>query len=98
MTRKEEVSDLFKHVQEVNELADGYALRFTGNDTWRTRCCNSSPSSEGAAPFSGLHSSSSRSKGQSGCTYVGQRASKRSSRIWYTHTLKVNRDDHVMVR
>jgi len=34
ITRKEEVSDLFKHVQEVNELADGYTLRFPGSDTW----------------------------------------------------------------
>ncbi len=34
MTRGEEVSDLFKHVQQVNELTDGYALRFPGSDTW----------------------------------------------------------------
>ena len=34
VTRGQEVNDLFKHVQQVNELADGYALRFPGNDTW----------------------------------------------------------------
>ncbi len=34
VTRKLEVKDLFKHVQQVNELADGYALRFPGDDTW----------------------------------------------------------------
>jgi len=34
VTRGEEVSDLFKHVEQVNELADGYALRFPGSDTW----------------------------------------------------------------
>src|SRR5713226_1127091 len=34
VTRKEEVNSLFKHVQQVNELADGYALRFPGGDTW----------------------------------------------------------------
>lgn len=34
VTRSEEVKDLFKHVQQVNELADGYALRFPGSDTW----------------------------------------------------------------
>ena len=34
VTRKEEVNDLFMHVQQVNELADGYALRFPGGDSW----------------------------------------------------------------
>ncbi|MGH2479180.1 MAG: hypothetical protein ACRDHW_05960 [Ktedonobacteraceae bacterium] len=34
VTRKDEVNDLFKHVQQVNELADGYAFRFPGSDTW----------------------------------------------------------------
>lgn len=34
VTRAKEVNDLFKHVQQVNELADGYALRFPGTDTW----------------------------------------------------------------
>ena len=49
VTRKEEVNDLFKHAQQVNELADGYALRFPGGDNWANelmqfisferRCC-----------------------------------------------------------
>ena len=34
VTRKPKVNDLFKHIQQVNELADGYALRFPGSDTW----------------------------------------------------------------
>lgn len=33
-TRSTELNDLFKHVQQVNELADGYALRFPGSDIW----------------------------------------------------------------
>ena len=33
-TRSTELNDLFNHVQQVNELADGYALRFPGDDTW----------------------------------------------------------------
>ena len=32
--RSTELNDLFKHIQQVNELADGYALRFPGDDTW----------------------------------------------------------------
>ncbi len=32
--RAVEVSELFKSVQQVNELADGYALCFPGSDTW----------------------------------------------------------------
>jgi hypothetical protein len=34
MTRNTELNDLFKHVQQANELTDGYALRFPGSDTW----------------------------------------------------------------
>jgi hypothetical protein len=34
LTRNTEVNDLFKHVQQVTELTDGYALRFPGGDTW----------------------------------------------------------------
>ena len=33
-TRNIELNDLFKHIQQVNELPDGYALRFPGDDTW----------------------------------------------------------------
>ncbi|MGZ3626695.1 MAG: hypothetical protein ACXVDN_03365 [Ktedonobacteraceae bacterium] len=32
--RNTELNNLFKHIQQVNELADGYALRFPGDDTW----------------------------------------------------------------
>jgi len=33
-TRSTELNDFFNHVQQVNELADGYALRFPGDSTW----------------------------------------------------------------
>ncbi len=32
--RNTELNNLFKHIQQVNELADGYALRFPGYNTW----------------------------------------------------------------
>jgi hypothetical protein len=32
--RSTELQDLFKHVQQTNELVDGYALRFPGDNTW----------------------------------------------------------------
>ena len=35
--RGEEISDLFKGVQQVHELADGYAYRFPGNEEWGSR-------------------------------------------------------------
>jgi len=35
--RGEELDDIFKHVQQVNELADGYALCFPGSDDWANR-------------------------------------------------------------
>jgi hypothetical protein len=34
VTRGVEVKDLFEHIQQVNELDDGYALQFPGTDTW----------------------------------------------------------------
>jgi len=34
VTRSVEVEDLFKDIQQVKELADGYALQFPGTDTW----------------------------------------------------------------
>jgi len=37
VTRAEEIADLFKHVQQIDELADGYAFRFPGSDTWANR-------------------------------------------------------------
>jgi hypothetical protein len=37
VTRGEELDDIFKHVQQVNELADGYALCFPGSDDWANR-------------------------------------------------------------
>ena len=49
VTRNEEVNELFKDVQQVKELADGYAFRFPGSDscaktlvqfiTFERRCC-----------------------------------------------------------
>ncbi len=37
ITRGEELVDLFKHVQQMNELPDGYAFRFLGSDLWANR-------------------------------------------------------------
>ena len=81
VTREEEVVDLFKHVLQVNELADGYALRFPGSDTWANKPVQFITFERGCCPFLRLHCCSSRSKGQSGCTCAGRRASKRSLRI-----------------
>ena len=51
VTRKEEVNDLFKHVQEVNELADGYALRFPGGDRWVNELMQFITFERGCCPF-----------------------------------------------
>lgn len=37
VTRSAELEELFKSVQQVKELADGYALRFPGSDSWANR-------------------------------------------------------------
>ncbi len=37
VTRAEEIDDLFTGVQQTQELADGYALRFPGTSTWPQR-------------------------------------------------------------
>jgi hypothetical protein len=37
VTRGEEIDDLFTGVQQTQELADGYALRFPGTPTWPQR-------------------------------------------------------------
>jgi hypothetical protein len=37
VTRGEEIDDLFTGAQQVQELADGYALRFPGTSTWPQR-------------------------------------------------------------
>ena len=51
VTRKEEVVDLFKHVLQVNELADGYALRFPGSDGWANRLVQFITFERGCCPF-----------------------------------------------
>ena len=51
VTREQEVNDLFKHVQQVNELADGYALRFPGNDTWANQLTQFITFERGCCPF-----------------------------------------------
>ncbi len=35
--RGEEVESVFKSVEQVKELADGYAYRFPGSEEWATR-------------------------------------------------------------
>ena len=51
VTRGEEVGDLFKDVLEVNELADGYALRFPGSDGWANKLVQFITFERGCCPF-----------------------------------------------
>src|SRR2546421_12909160 len=51
VTRSAELEDLFKSVQQVNELADGYALRFPGSDTWANRLLQFITFERGCCPF-----------------------------------------------
>ena len=51
VTRAEEVGELFKGVQQVNELIDGYALRFPGSDTWANRLLQFITFERGCCPF-----------------------------------------------
>ena len=49
--RGEAVSDLFKGVQQVRELADGYAYRFPGDDEWSTRILKFIVGERSCCPF-----------------------------------------------
>lgn len=40
VTRAEEIDDLFTGIQQIQELDDGYALRFPGTSTWPQRALN----------------------------------------------------------
>jgi len=51
VSRSEEAKDLFKHVQQVDELADGYALRFPGGDTWANTLVQFITFERGCCPF-----------------------------------------------
>ena len=51
VTRSAEVKDLFKHVQQVDELADGYALRFPGSDGWANKLVQFIAFERGCCPF-----------------------------------------------
>src|SRR5207248_11700812 len=51
VTRAEEVSSLFKGVQQVDELIDGYALRFPGSDTWADQLLRFITFERGCCPF-----------------------------------------------
>lgn len=51
VARKEEVNDLFKHVQQVNELVDSYTLRFPGSDTWANTLLQFITFERGCCPF-----------------------------------------------
>jgi hypothetical protein len=51
VTRNAEIVDLFKDVQQVNELADGYALRFPGSDTWSNTLMQFITCERGCCPF-----------------------------------------------
>ena len=49
--RGEEVSDLFKAVEQVSELADGYAFRFPGGDGVAIRLLEFTLSERSCCPF-----------------------------------------------
>ena len=51
VTRAEEVNEIFKHVLQINELADGYALRFPGSDTWANTLVQFITYERGCCPF-----------------------------------------------
>ena len=51
VTRSGEVNELFKDVQQVNELADGYAFRFPGSDSWASRLVQFIAFERGCCPF-----------------------------------------------
>ena len=51
LTRNTELDDLLKHVQQVNELADGYALRFPGSETWANTLVQFITFERGCCPF-----------------------------------------------
>ena len=51
VTRTVEVSQLFKGVQQVEELADGYALCFPGGDTWANELVQFITFERGCCPF-----------------------------------------------
>ena len=51
VTRSQETSDLFTNVQQVEELADGYALRFPGSDAWANTLLQFINFERGCCPF-----------------------------------------------
>lgn len=51
VTRVQEVGELFKSVQQVDELIDGYALRFPGSDAWANRLLQFITFERGCCPF-----------------------------------------------
>ena len=51
VTRSEEVNELFKDVQQVKELADGYAFRLPGSDVWANRLVQFITFERGCCPF-----------------------------------------------
>ena len=51
VTRGEELDDLFTGVQETQELADGYALRFPGTSPWPQRVLDFIQGERNCCPF-----------------------------------------------
>jgi hypothetical protein len=49
--RGEDVGDLFKGVQQVRELADGYAYRFQGNEEWARKILKFIAGERSCCPF-----------------------------------------------
>ena len=51
VTRAEEIDDLFTGIQQLQELADGYALRFPGTNSWPQRVLNFIQGERSCCPF-----------------------------------------------
>lgn len=49
--RGDEVGDLFKDVEQVRELADGYAYRFPGNQEWASKLLKFIMGERSCCPF-----------------------------------------------
>ncbi len=51
VSRGDEIAGIFKEVQQVNELADGYAFRFPGSEIWPARLVQFITGERNCCPF-----------------------------------------------
>lgn len=49
--RGTELGDIFKHIQQINELPDGYALKFPGSEIWATNLLKVIVGERACCPF-----------------------------------------------